>query len=562
MAITKARADRCAGMRAARFAPKGSALAVMVALLTCVFASAPTAGASPAKAMKPMLARVRLHDRRLWRERSSMRPYALSPDARAAIVGGSPISIAQAPWQVVVIAVLSETEALLCGGSILNETEVLTAGHCVYYPGSTERIAADQIVIEAGTEDIEFKPEQVRVASGVRVHPYYNREAPLPTPDDVAVLELKPPLIFNADVQPISLTPAGTLLQEGTAVNVTGFGEENASTEELSGELNSTGMTLGYSRECGGEADALFLCASTPDGSLCFGDSGSGLTLPGAPVALVGVADTVQVIDGKPCLAGSIGGFVNVAAPEIRDFVLEGNENPPRAPQGGGAAMEGTPRVGDTLNCEPGVWTNSPTFTYMFIDSNRGEVLQQGSSSTYALTAADIGDSILCRVLAANAGGTGVARTADIGSVRPTALEEEAAAKKREAEEQVKATKNREEAEAIRKELEEGSKQLKKVAEEAAAKHEAEVAAAAAAAAKKLEEEIASNRAHGAEGPAKNGVLGTKEFSKPSHRTRAQLLANALAACRKHTKGKSKRAQCEAQARKRYGSRKKSQKKQ
>lgn len=554
MAITRMRANWRAQIRVGRLAPTGFALAAVVVLLVCVFA--PTAGASPASPMKPVITRVRLHDHRLWRERPR-RLHGLSPQARAAIVGGSRISIEQAPWQVVVIAVISETEALLCGGSILNETEILTAGHCVYNPSSKERIPADQIVIGAGTEDIEFEPEQVRVASEVRVHPYYDSEAAPPTPDDVAVLELKTPLTVNTDVQPISLTPANTLLQEGAAVNIAGFGEENPSTEELNGKLYSTSMTLGYSRECGGEADALFLCASTPNGSLCFGDSGSGLTLPGVPAVLAGVADTVEVIDGQPCLAGANGGFVNVAAPEIRDFILEGNESPPRAPRGGGAFVNGTPMVGDALSCEPGVWTGTPTFTYTFINTNGGEVLQQGSSPTYTLTAADTGRFIFCRVLASNAGGTGVALTADAGSVRPTPQEEEAVRKKREEEEQAQARKKQEEAEAVEKELEEGSKQLKKIAEEAAAKHAAEVAAATA---KKLAEEAASNHPH-EEGSAKNGVLGTKEVFKPSHRTRAQLLASALTACKRHTKSKSRRAQCEARARKQYGSQKKGERK-
>jgi len=76
--------------------------------------------------------------------------------ARAAIVGGTRISISQAPWQVVVIAVLSETEGILCGGSILSEDEILTAGHCVYNPTTRTRIPADQIVVGAGTADIEL----------------------------------------------------------------------------------------------------------------------------------------------------------------------------------------------------------------------------------------------------------------------------------------------------------------------------------------------------------------------------------------------------------------------
>jgi hypothetical protein len=383
--------------------------------------------------MRFVLTKVRLHHGHLLAR--DLR--AVLDRAHAAIVGGSRISIAQAPWQVVVIAVLSETEGLLCGGAILNRTEVLTAGHCVYSPETRKRIPADQIVVGAGTADFFEEPEQVSLASGVRVHPYYvyNPEATQAAPDDVSVLELEKPLAFGTDVKAISLVSGGSLLQEGTPVNLTGFGEENPLIEELDGELHSIGMTLGFSRECGGEANALFLCASTPTGSDCFGDSGSALTELGSPATLVGVTDTTEVIDGVPCADGSVGGFANVAAPEIRDFIVEDALQPPRAPQGGGVSVHGVSMVGDTLTCEPGAWSNDPTFTYAFVNSADEQVLQQGSSSTYALTSADIGRTILCQVLAANAGGTGIGRTLALAAVRPSVQEEEAATRKRQEEE-------------------------------------------------------------------------------------------------------------------------------
>jgi hypothetical protein len=252
------------------------------------------------------------------------------------------------------------------------------------------------------------------------VHPYYvyDPEATQPTPDDVALLKLEKSLVRGSTAEPIGLTAAGSLPQEGTAVNLTGFGEQNPLTEELNGKLYSIGMTLRFSRECGGEDDALFVCASTPNGSLCLGDSGSGLTIPGSPATLIGVTDTVQVISGEPCRNGALGGFANVAAPEIQDFI-EGSEDPPQAPRGGGVAIRGVLTVGQSLTCDSGDWSNSPTFTYAFINSADEQVLQQGASSTYPLSAADVGRTILCQVQAANAGGTGIARTAALSAIEP-----------------------------------------------------------------------------------------------------------------------------------------------
>jgi hypothetical protein len=381
--------------------------------LALTFAS--VAGAS--STAMPIITKVRLDHGRLPRRGIG----AGSHGPRPAIVGGNRISILQAPWQATVLAILSETEGLLCGGSILNETEVLTAGHCAYDPNTRTQIPADRILVIAGTADLaEEEPgEEFAIASSVRVHPYYvyNPEATQPAPDDVAVVQLEEPLSFTEAVQPISLTPAGSLLQEGTAVELTGFGEENPVTEELNGELHAVGMNLGFSRECGGEADALFLCASTPTGSPCFGDSGSALTVPGPAATLVGVTDTGEIIDGRPCVDGAIGGFANVAAPEIRDFITEDAFAPPRAPRGGGVSVQGVPVVGNSLSCKPGAWSGSPAFTYMFENSDNRAVLQAGASPTYQLSSANLGQSILCEVQASNAGGTGVGRTPGLGPI-------------------------------------------------------------------------------------------------------------------------------------------------
>ncbi|HXB65910.1 MAG TPA: trypsin-like serine protease [Solirubrobacteraceae bacterium] len=507
------------------------------------------ANARPHSSMEPIFTRIHVRKDRLWKRRSE-RVHAGLLDAHAAIVDGSRVSIEQAPWQVVVIAFISETEALLCGGSILDETEILTAGHCVFNPSSKTRIPPEDIVVGAGTENIEVRPEQVSLADGLRVHPYYDPSAPLPEADDVAVLQLERSLVFNRNVQAIAPIAAGSLLSEGTAVHLTGFGAQHPE-EGPNGRLYGLGMTLGSGNECGGEASALFLCASSPDGSLCFGDSGSALTLPGASATLVGVTDTVQVIDGQPCLPGATGGFVDLAAPEIGDFVFEDNESPPRAPRGGGVAIRGVPVVGQTLNCESGVWSASPTFTYAFIDNGAGTTLQEGSSSAYVLSAADLGRSILCQVFATNAGGTGIERTAALGAVQPGEHEEEEkrkeeAAKRKQAEEELE---KHQEAEANReKTREEEVKQIAKLAEEATViKREAE------ALQKKREAEAAANHPEGS--VAKGGVLAAKETAKPKSPTRAQLLANALKACKKQPT-KRRRVQCEAQARKRHGSRK------
>ncbi|MHB8235350.1 MAG: S1 family peptidase [Solirubrobacteraceae bacterium] len=381
-------------------------LAVACALLVGVLVAGLATAVAGAQGARPARANVKSHagERGLGRHR-------YGPHAHAAIVNGTQISIAQAPWQVVVFA--NADGGLLCGGSIISPTQILTAAHCVFDETTNQPIAASDFEVLAGTANFNATEStmQERLVSSVRPHPYYNPTEPLPRADDVAVLTLATPLTETAgSVQKLALSGQGVGPAEGAGVGLTGFGLEDSSPQELTGRLNAITMTTAFARRCGGESDALYICASTPSGSLCNGDSGSALTLPGSPATAIGVTDTVQVIGGVACRPGAVGGFANLAAPEIAEFV-RGIESPPRAPRGGGdIAISNVTTVGGTVTCLPGTWSNSPTFTFVFSDGPGGPLLQSGPGQTYQLTAADIGRTITCEVRAANAGGTGVAR--------------------------------------------------------------------------------------------------------------------------------------------------------
>jgi len=364
------------------------------------------------------------------RRRRAAHHQGWSRRARAAIVGGHQISIGQAPWQVEVEAHLEGGRGLRCGGSILDSKHILTAAHCVFNPEnegnseSEERIPVGDFEVIAGASELIAisATAQVSGVSRVRVHPYYRQRVGPAGGDDVAVLELSEKLVEEpgptAAVKAISLVPAGATPPEGTAVTLTGFGVETETLGVPDGKLYSLGMVLGFSRTCGGALNALFLCASVSGGTACHGDSGSGLTTSGSIPTLVGVTDIIEISDeSEYCPAGTTDGFVNIAAPEIRAFI-EGGEQPPVAPRGGGAIIRGVPMVGQLLGCEPGSWSEHPTFTFAFIDSASGRLLQSGPASTYSLSDSDIGRSILCQVQATNAGGTGVGRTEALSPVQ------------------------------------------------------------------------------------------------------------------------------------------------
>ena len=318
-------------------------------------------------------------------------------------------------------------EEMLCGGSILDPLHILTAAHCAFTgEGGEEPIPAGDFTVIAGASSLLEKSatEQVSEVANVRVHPYFDPRLGVTGGDDVAVLGLAKPLNLEAleagsAVAAIPLVAPGAPPSEGAEVNLTGFGSEGESKAPPDGKLYSLAMALGFSRACGGAANALFLCASVPVGTACHGDSGSGLTIGGSTPTLVGVTDFLSVAsETEWCPAGSTDGFVDLAAPEIREFI-KGSETPPRAPRGGGASINGMPVVGQALSCEPGSWSENPTFSFAFMDGASGRVLQSGPLSTYPLSEADLGRAILCEVWAANAGGTGIGRTQALSPVLP-----------------------------------------------------------------------------------------------------------------------------------------------
>lgn len=347
--------------------------------------------------------------------------------AHAAVVGGVQRSIEEFPWQVVIFAEFEfegEEWLTLCGGSIVEMSYVVTAAHCTYDPFTQARLPADSFVVLAGvsslsSEEIEHSATaEASFVSGVRRHPDFDFAAGPGTPDDVAVLDLEKALVPSAGVRAVTLPSSPVPPTEGTAATFSGFGAENTTDSELNGSLYSLTTTLTSARRCGGEAEAVFICASAPAGTACHGDSGGGLveSLNGTPT-LIGVVDTIQASKEQECPAGALDGFANVTAPEIRDFI-EGTEDPPLAPRGGGVSMHGVFTVGHEVTCEPGSWRNNPTFTYAFVDGAGEQVLQKGASPNLMLAAADAGQTISCHLEATNPGGTARVRTEDSTPVK------------------------------------------------------------------------------------------------------------------------------------------------
>lgn len=343
------------------------------------------------------------------------------------IINGQEASIAQYPWQVFVMVLVPEGGGsyleLLCGGSILDATHILTAAHCVDHEGNTTSYPAEDLRVLAGASDVHEYEEaliaptgsQERQASRLRVDPYYS---PLPNiKDDAAVIELSSPLELStaANAEAIALVATGATPPAGTALSLSGYGKENGGEKvDPNGKLYSTSLVAVSSDACrnmAGVNSAVILCAYGVSSASCQGDSGGPLT-EGSPAVEVGMVDFGE----KGCPTGSLAGFTNVAAPEVRAFI-EGSDSPPVAARPTAApvirSVGSAPVDFSPLTCEPGAWSGSPSFTYTFQAENASaQALQTGPSNVFAPPTSLVGVPLVCIVQASNPGGVATARSA------------------------------------------------------------------------------------------------------------------------------------------------------
>ncbi|XP_076377357.1 trypsin-1 [Megalopta genalis] len=181
-----------------------------------------------------------------------------------------------------------------CGGSILNENYVLTAGHCILKVGKLRVVAGKFYLNKA-----EDSNQVVNVAKAT-VHSGYKGGV---AQHDIALLKLETPLKLNKLVAPIKL-PAQGQKQTGQAV-LSGWGSVSKSTKlQLPNLLQKANVPILGNDECykeltsqptSGEQPELFetqVCSGTADKevSACSGDSGGPLAQgKGAEAVQVGI---------------------------------------------------------------------------------------------------------------------------------------------------------------------------------------------------------------------------------------------------------------------------------
>lgn len=207
------------------------------------------------------------------------------PGAGPQIVGGSPASAGQYPWQVTFGELGDPTQLYndgvyphFCGGSVIAEKWIVTAGHCLF------GTAANSVVMKVGLTQRSAAPDQnveIRGAKSIVMHPNYTNYYSWQDGDDIALVELNEPLRFTSRVRPIAL--ASVSAPDTGTITVSGWGRTDGYIANQSDALNAVQLQIRTNAVCNAffswgtnPVKPSMMCAGVSDGSTssCNGDSG------------------------------------------------------------------------------------------------------------------------------------------------------------------------------------------------------------------------------------------------------------------------------------------------
>ncbi|XP_011686690.1 PREDICTED: proclotting enzyme [Wasmannia auropunctata] len=204
------------------------------------------------------------------------------------IVGGKNADPGEWPW----IAAMFNAGRQFCGGSLIDNTHILTAAHCVANMNSwdvarlTVRLGDHNIKTNTEIRHIERRVKRVVRHRGFNSRTLYN---------DVALLTLSEPVEFTEQIRPICL-PSGSQLYSGKTATVIGWGSLRESGPQPA-ILQEVSIPVWSNSECklkygtaapGGIVDS-FLCAGRAAKDSCSGDSGGPLMVNDGRWTQVGI---------------------------------------------------------------------------------------------------------------------------------------------------------------------------------------------------------------------------------------------------------------------------------
>ena len=164
-----------------------------------------------------------------------------------------------------------------CGGAIISSEYILTAAHCFWPNKATEK----DIQVVAGTIDVlsgQSKGGQVRDVQKIIRHSGYH---PTRYGNDITILKLKTPLVFNVNVQSIPMTTHNPASKSVAIISGTGSISRILGSVQF---LRYVAIPINSREVCESEwpgFDDTMICGGEKDGqhNACQGDSGGPLVV-------------------------------------------------------------------------------------------------------------------------------------------------------------------------------------------------------------------------------------------------------------------------------------------
>lgn len=200
------------------------------------------------------------------------------------IVGGTPASIADVPWQVVVYPTINST-TYLCGGSLITDQWVVTAAHCLEQGG----VNASSVMIGSGSAD--RTSISLINATNWFSHPDYSTGG---YQSDIALVKLTSPVPLASGVREVITLPNVAAVQQSQwpanleSALISGWGSTVFGGSGVADLRKATVDVLGSptTTDCGSYSTSTYLnnimlCAGVSGGGIdaCQGDSGGPLVV-------------------------------------------------------------------------------------------------------------------------------------------------------------------------------------------------------------------------------------------------------------------------------------------
>ncbi|KAJ2446101.1 hypothetical protein IWW46_001123 [Coemansia sp. RSA 2440] len=192
------------------------------------------------------------------------------------IVGGSSVSENKYPFAVR-LTITTGSDNLLCGGTLIDNDLVVTAGHCMVDSTYNNVFEPNEVTVCYGASSIT--KQSCTTARNITVHPDYD---PMTLQNDIALIKITA-LKLSSSVNTVPIFTGA--LDEGTKLTTMGWGKtQSNSSSSLPTTLMSVEIEVGDAKTCqqaqpsyksAAGPEVCSVNALTPGKDSCQGDSGS-----------------------------------------------------------------------------------------------------------------------------------------------------------------------------------------------------------------------------------------------------------------------------------------------